>query len=120
MDIIAITEAIETLQNSDTTVENVNELASLYIVKEHLQTRLETEIDREYDDILPAYKKYVEIKRRYQLKEVTEGAVIKALNVLCQEIQEFLHIIYIHTDMNRERKILLTLFEQIPCKYKEK
>lgn len=118
MDIVAIEDAIETLENSDPTVNNVAELANLYIVHEHIKRPVKTVIEREYDDILPAYKQYCNTKRRYQLNEVTEGAVIKDLKLLCTEIEEFLHILYVGTDMNRERNLIMDLLKTLETTYK--
>ena len=113
MDIVAIEDAIETLEKDDTTVENVLNLASLYIVHDNIKHPRKTVVEHEYDDILPAYRKYCETKRQYQLDEVTEGAVIKDLKLVCIEISEFLHTLYSHTDMNRERKILSEMVENL-------
>ena len=118
MDIIAIKEAIEELENGDTSPDNVSELASLYIVYENLKTALKTMVEREYDDILPAYKQYCTTKRRYQLGEITEGAVIKDLKLVCTEIREFVSTIYKNTDMNRERNILTETLETLVNTYK--
>lgn len=118
MDIVAINQAIETLENLDTTFDNVHELASLYIVRQNFQDGLKTMVEREYDDILPEYKQYCEIKRKYQLKEVSEGLVIKELKEVCREIEEFLHILYVGTDMNKERKILQEMLQSLVNTYR--
>lgn len=113
MDIIAIEDAIHTLEEADTTADNVAELASLYIVYENNKKTIQKMVEAEYDDILPAYRKYCATKRRYQLGEITEGAVINDLKLLCSEIREFIHALYCHTDMNRERKLLEDLISNL-------
>ena len=117
MDIIAIQDNIEALENSDTTFDNVKELALLYIVRDKLKTHEIDVVQTELADILPAYNKYCNTKRKYQLDEVTEGAVIKDLKLVCKEIQEFIHTLYTHTDMRWERKLLIDMISTISKTY---
>lgn len=109
MNLTDINEAIDTLSNSDSTLSNVRSLASLYIVQDHLQKSIlarSESVESELNDILPSYKKYCDIKRKYQLKELTEEAVYKALENVCKEVNEFLQILYSNTDTEKEREIL--------------
>lgn len=109
MNLTDINDAIETLSESDSTLSNVRNLASLYIVQDHLQNALKTQnnsVESELNDILPSYRKYCDIKRKFQLHELTEEAVYKALERVCKEINEFLHILYNNTDTEKERQIL--------------
>ena len=109
MNLTEINEAIETLLNSESSLSNVRNLASLILVQDYLQKSLKTQnisVESELNDILPSYKKYCEIKRKFQLKELTEEAVYKALERVCKEINEFLHILYSNTDTEKEREIL--------------
>lgn len=120
MDIIAIQEAIESLESAETTPENVAELASLYIVSNSLkETEDEDKVQSELEDILPYYVKYRNIKRRYQLHQALDSEVIQGIKNVCRELQEFIVTLYQHTDMHRERmcikKMLSSLWEQ----YKE-
>lgn len=113
-------EAIKTLENSDTTVENVSELASLYICQLNLKNRSNRQIERvedELDDILPYYTKYREIKTRYQLNQTTEGEVIQGIKNVCREIQQFIDALYSGTDMNKERICINKMIEQMHEKY---
>ena len=103
MDINAIQDTIKELELGDTTLQNVSDLANLYIVRDRL---LNTDVKRELDDILPAYSDYVKVKQRYQKKEVSEGVVIKSLKYVCTEIEEFIDTLYKCTDMNKERKCI--------------
>ena len=107
MDLKAIEDNILELENDDTTVENVQELASLYIVRENYKNANLTaninESARELEDILPQYTKYVEIKRQYQLGELPEQAVKKSIRLVCKEIYEFIKTLYCCTDMKAER-----------------
>ena len=120
MDLLAIDDAIKTLENSDTTVENVSELASLYICQLNLKNRSNRQIERvedELEDILPYYTKYREIKTRYQLNQTTEGEVIQGIKNVCREIQQFIDALYSGTDMNKERICINKMIEQMHEKY---
>lgn len=106
MDIHIINDAINTLENDDTTFDNVHELAMLYIVQERLNSRLTSmvsPINKEAKDILPAYEKYCSIKTRYQLGQTNEGEVIRSIKLVCKELEEFISLLYTGTDMNKER-----------------
>lgn len=106
MDIADIEYAIETLENEDSTIENVDELANLYIVYDHMKAglnRTSDGIEDELRDILPSYRIYCGSKRKYQLGQANEIEVIQNLNLLCQEISEFVNSLYSGTDMNKER-----------------
>lgn len=113
MDITAIEDNIKELENESTTVDNVKELAFLYIVHDHLKRANlsigNDVIQAEFDDILPEYKKYVEAKRKYQLGEINEQLVKKSIRNLCKEIYEFIHTLYCCTDMKAERDCIDSL-----------
>jgi len=122
MDIIAINEAIEALENDDTTVDNVRELASLYICRENMKTGLKTMVDdvkQEYDDILPYYLKYRDTKRRYQMNEAIDSEVIQGIKDVCRELQEFIAMLYQHTDMNKERLCIKDMIRTLAKKYSD-
>lgn len=120
MDIQSIEDAIETLVNSDTTYDNVQELASLYIVHENLNSPLKTMVDganNELEDILPYYIKYRDIKRKYQFNQTTEGEVIQGMKKVCKELAEFIDALYSGTDMNKERLCIKNMLVQLNEKY---
>lgn len=117
MDNIAIQDTIDTLLNSETTQNNVSELASLIIVNEYLNKQNLSRIQRELDDILPAYKKYVEVKRLYQLNEIDESAVVHMMKLTVQEIQEFIEALYSGTDMGKERREICHIISSLYEKY---
>lgn len=115
-----INSTIEELENSSTTFDTCNKLASLYIVRQHLQKDNEPvvqtvvhKVETELQDILPHYRKYCDIKRQYQLKEIPESAVYRAMNIVCTEIKEFLHILYSSTDTQEERTIIRQMLQDI-------
>ena len=115
----AIIDNIEELENSNTTVENVKELASLYIVRTNYKNtnlpEYHNESTKELKDILPQYAKYMEIKREYQLGNVSAQAVRTAIRRVCKEIFEFINTLYSCTDMKDERdcikKLIMNLSE---------
>lgn len=117
MDINAIQDTIKELELGDTTLQNVSDLANLYIVRDRL---LNTDVKRELDDILPAYSDYVKVKQRYQKKEVSEGVVIKSLKYVCTEIEEFIDTLYKCTDMNKERKCIKDMINIIDERFKDR
>jgi len=119
MDIVAINEAIQALENDTTTFENVQELACLYIVRDNLTSGLKSESSglNEVDDILPYYNKYVDIKRRYQLHQTSESEVIAGIKSVCKELEEFITQLYQGTDMNKERICIKQMIQDLSTKY---
>lgn len=107
LDLQEIENTIEALENGVTTFDNCLKLASLYIVRQNINTQVADAnnkvIQQELDDILPQYRKYVEVKQRYQVGELTEIAVQKAIQSVCTEISEFIQVLYSSTDMQFER-----------------
>ena len=102
MNIKDINRTITELEQDSTTFENCEKLASLYIVREKLS-------QEEVDDILPQYLKYMDIKKRYQLGEVSEKLVEKQMKLVCKEVSEFLHQLYSSTDLPEEREIFKSM-----------
>lgn len=122
MDIQIIRDAIEELENEDVTYDNIDELASLYIVYNNLQRSgysMITSVESEAQDILPYYIKYQDIKRRYQTNQTTEGEVIQGIKKVCKELSEFIDVLYSGTDMNKERLCIKDMIKQLNEKYSE-
>ena len=115
MDIKDINRTIEELEKDSTTFENCQKLASLYIVRQNYETGLNergNRVKQELTDILPAYSKYVDTKRRFQLGELSEKVVEKHIKLLSQEIYEFLQALYINTDMPIERQYIKSALDK--------
>ena len=106
LNIDEISNAIQTLENGQTTYDSCMKLASLYIVRKELIGTNSNPVVAELQEILPQYRKYCSIKKRYQMQEVTDEAVYSAMQYLCDEIEEFLHTLYSHTDTRLERSML--------------
>lgn len=121
-----ICDEIEKLENGSTTYDSCLKLAGLLYVRDYYGKKpLEhsedldikgQEVIKEYSDILPQYKAYCETKRKYQMKETTERAVLDHMTNVCTEIKEFIATLYNNTEMPEEREkisgIIRWLYEQ--------
>lgn len=115
MNLDEIDNTISSLEKSETTFSNCERLAHLYVVREHLSN-----IDKvvsEYNDILPSYKKYCEVKAKFQRNEISESCVGKYMSRVCQEIYEFLLILYNNTDTQDERDNIKTMLYNIQNRF---
>ena len=76
-----ITELENTLQS----FTDLQRLADLYIIKDAQKSRLNSIVDasnvtlQELNDILPQFKNYCMIKKRYQLNELPKQTVVYAM-----------------------------------------
>ena len=120
MDIIEINKMIDELEHTDVSFSSVRNLASLYIVRGHLEKKLDTVLTRsnnnvlrELYDVIPSYENYVKVKRKYQLNEIPDTKMLEELQNLCKEIKEFIHALYVSTYNKEERQILKNLISDI-------
>jgi hypothetical protein len=119
LDIEEINNTIEQLENGATTFDSCLKLASLYICKDKIEKAkneaysTSNSILKEYNDILPQYKLYCEVKRKYQLQELTENAVELSIKDVCKEINEFIHTLYSNTDMQVERDCIKGMLKDL-------
>ena len=114
MDISMINDLIEELENGDTSLSNIRNLSALYNVKAHLLgSNNYNHTTKELSDILPSYLQYIDIKRKYQLHEISEDAVYINMKELCKEIKEFIQSLYSGTDTPRERELLNQMIREI-------
>ena len=74
MDIIEVNSAIKELESADSSLSNIRNLASLYIVQGQMQGKLNSVLQQSNDavltelyEVIPSYKQYVIAKRRRQL-----------------------------------------------------
>lgn len=107
MNLQTIQENILELENSETTFDSVQELAYLYIIRNNFKSDA---VEKEMSDILPAYEKYISAKKKYQLGETDDTCMIKYMELLCDEISEFLSALYSGTSTRKERKLLESIF----------
>lgn len=130
MDFKTIQNTIEELENSETNFFNCQNLAHLYIVREYYrpkQSSLLSEdelLTKELSDIFPQYRKYIELKKKYQSKEIPKEAVIGSMEALCEElceeIKDFLLLLYCNSDMPEERKSIKDVLDTVSCECKIK
>ena len=113
MSVQEINDLIADLEESDSSLSNIRNLSSLYIVRKHLLENSMDNVTNQLDDILPSYIEYVKIKRKYQLNELTEQAVYLSMQQVCKEIKEFLHILYSNTDTPKEREMIRNLIDHL-------
>lgn len=124
MDMYMIDDTIEELEQSDTNFANCDKLAMLYIIKDHYKKYppvlrgLYDEVEEELNDIAPQYKKYCELKRKYQLNEISKEPVIQSMNLVCKEIEDFIRILYCNTDMKEERDLIIKMLKAQTEKYR--
>ena len=122
MDINIICDAIEELEQSDTTVENVQKLSDLYICRDNLiksHTNENTPIKREINEILPSYTQYCQSKRNFQLGEGSEECMLNDLSLLCCEIKDLYISLYSSSVSHKERKILKSCYSNISLIYEK-
>lgn len=106
---------ISDLENSLQTFTDCQRLADLYIIREYQKSALNSIVEcsdgvyKELNDILPQYKNYCMIKKRYQLNELPKQTVVYAMKDVCKELGEFLHILYSNTDTQEEREEIKNL-----------
>ena len=114
MNINTINELIEELEQGETSLSNIRNLSALYNVKSHiLGTKNFDTTTKELGDILPSYLKYIEVKRKYQLHEISEDTVYINMKELCKEIKEFIQTLYSGTDTPKERELLKQVIKEI-------
>lgn len=59
--------------------------------------------ENELMEILPAYEKYVNAKRLYQMKQTDDVAMVEYMELLCYEISDFMMELYAGTSTRKER-----------------
>lgn len=114
MNINAINDLIDELENADTSLSNIRNLSALYNVKTHiLGTNQYDSTTKELSDVLPSYLQYINVKRRYQLHEITEDSLYTSMKELCKEIKEFIQALYSGTDTPKERELLKQMLKEM-------
>jgi hypothetical protein len=108
-----LTTMIRDLETNELTLSNARNLASLYIVRDHLQSLVQSKTEKELSDILPSYKNYIQIKTRYQKHEISKDFVCASLKMVCKEVKEFIHTLYSSTDMPDERNLITTMIHDL-------
>lgn len=120
MDIQTIEEAIQELEQSPTSVENVKNLASLYICRQNIKPRLKSSnntFKQDINEVFPAYNTYCNAKKAFQTGNGTEEAVLNALSLLCSEIKDLYISLNSSSSSRKERRILKESVESVICAY---
>lgn len=123
LDLRLIDDTIDELEQDAMSFENCIRLASLYICRDYNKNRNMSlldvsndvsfnNVDSELSDILPAYQKYIDAKRRYQQFEVVDKMLIYAMSDLCREITEFIATLYSNTETEAERALLIKMINE--------
>ena len=112
IDLNEIEDTIKDIENKNTTLDNCRILADMLII-EHFYKIKTDNVENELNDILPQYQRYREIKRKYQLQEVTENAVINAIYNVCRELSEFIYTLYSSTDTQAERDAIVDMIAHL-------
>ena len=86
----------------------MNKNASMSLL-DTLESVSHNNADSELQDILPAYQKYIDTKRRYQQYEVVDKMLIYAMQSLCDEIVEFIADLYHNTETEAERALIIEM-----------
>lgn len=124
LDIHDVDRTIRELENGETTFANCSKLADLYIVRKYFETSKEMQeeyghkygdpkVKKELGDIMPSYTEYCDLKKHYQMGEITEKPVMSAMDKVCNEIYEFVYTLYSSTDMIEERSMLINIVDKL-------
>ena len=120
MNIIEVNDAIKELESADTSLSNIRNLASLYIVQGQMQGKLKSVIQQSNDavltelyEVIPSYKQYVIAKRRRQLNEISEDLVLDTLSRLGKELRDFIKSLYTATASENERILLSKIIAEL-------
>lgn len=103
MDINIINQAIQDLENTEINSAVIKELAALYIIRDKYNYSNTTDPDQSDVDILPSYRRYQTIKRKFQLGEISEDALVPNMKLIMEELEEFLLLLYTNTYLRKER-----------------
>lgn len=117
MNISLIEDAITILESDDTTVDNVAELASLYIVRANYK-QAKNETVKELNEILPAYSHYIEMKTLYQTGKQDANPMVDSFKMVCKELRDFIITLYSGTDTYKERRELKAMLKTVLDKMK--
>lgn len=113
MELVEVNSMIRELERSDSSLSTARNLAALYVIQGQLQGRLDDIPSKSNDvvltelyEVIPSYKRYVIAKRRQQLNEISDEAVLNTLTRLGKEIKDFIRTLYTSTSSEAERKVL--------------
>ena len=109
MNMQEIQDTIEELENGNTTYDNCIKLSALYSVRDNLKS----DTEKELNDILPQFKMYVAVKKKYQLGELHREDLEFAIRSMCRDIEEFIETLYNNTELDSERATIHDMIERL-------
>lgn len=109
MDMLEIKNTIEELENGPTTYDNAIKLSALYTVRDNLNS----DTEKELEDILPQFKMYIAVKKGYQLNELTADDLKFAMRSMCRDIEEFIETLYNNTELQEERDTISSMLNSL-------
>ena len=109
MDMQEIKDTIEELENGPTTYDNCIKLSALYSVRDNMNS----DTEKELEDILPQFRMYTAVKTKYQLKELSKEDLIFAMDSMCRDIKEFIETLYNNTELTEERDTIADMLETL-------
>ena len=109
MDMKEIEDTIEELENGTTTFDNCIKLSALYNVRDSLNS----DTQKELEDILPQFRMYVAVKRKYQLHELSDDELLFAMRSLCRDIEEFIETLYNNVELPKERQTIKDMINNL-------
>jgi len=105
---------IQELEQQKLTMDSCQKLAVLYSVRDHNQPQTNT---AQPFSVMPSYNTYCMDKRKYQLGQITETAIIDDIRYVCSDLLLLVQRIYNGTDTNAEREQLRAVLKEISSKY---
>ena len=102
---------ISELEDNFSTYSDCQKLADLYTIRNNLSSK-QSSTKKELSDIIPALDLYLQAKRDYQLHKVDKDYIIDKFKYVCDEIKEFLDLLYQNTDSKAERDLLSQFYKK--------
>lgn len=109
MNLKEITDTIEELENGTTTYDNCIKLSALYSVRDNLKS----DTEKELNDVLPQFRMYVAVKKKYQLGELPKEDLEFAIRSMCRDIEEFIETLYHNTELDAERFVIKAMIDNL-------
>lgn len=107
---------IQELEQQKLTMDSCQKLAVLYTVRDHNKPQTVAATSQP-PSIMPSYSTYCMDKRKYQLGQITETAIIDDIRYVCSDLLLLVQRIYNGTDTDAEREQIRAILKEINSKY---
>jgi hypothetical protein len=109
---------ISDVENNLQTYTDCQKLADLYIIRNELFSHNDVAdiTAKEFNDILPKFRSYCMIKKKYQLNELPIDTVIHSMEDVCKELFEFITTLYSCTESKQERDCIISMLQELIVK----